>query len=86
MRLDGGLTIAGLLEALARLEEVGGNIRPTDIDCEPVDHAARLHDRSAGLPERGALAQAPLRLSVGGESEFAEGLSVAAGTLVLSER
>ena len=60
-----------LIEALTRLEQVRGQIRPADVDAKAFDQAATLEDSPTGFPERTPLTRAPLDRSLGRESEHA---------------
>ena len=60
-----------LIEALARLEQVRGQIRPADVDAKTFDQAATLDDSPTGFPERTPLTRARLGLSLSRETERA---------------
>jgi hypothetical protein len=60
-----------LIEALARLEQVRGQIGSAEVDAKTLDQAAALDDSPAGFPERTPLTRARLGLSLGRESERA---------------
>ena len=60
-----------LLETLTRLEQVRGQIRPTDVDAKAFDQAATLEVSPAEFPERTPLTRARLGFSLGRESERA---------------
>jgi len=56
MRSFGLGQILGLLEPIAHIEQVFGQIGPADVDAEAVDDATAFSNGAAGLPERAALA------------------------------
>jgi hypothetical protein len=60
-----------LVEAVARLEQVGRQIGPAYVDPEPLDQASARDDGAAGLPERASLLLARLGLALSDETKRA---------------
>jgi len=67
VRLLGLGQISGLLEPLARLQQVCRQIGPADVDAEAIDHARPCDDGSAGLPKSAQLVWARLDLTLSDE-------------------
>jgi hypothetical protein len=51
MRRLGRREISRLLEPLAHVEQVGGQIRTTNVDAEPLDQTTAFDGGTAGLPQ-----------------------------------
>ena len=71
MRRFGLAQVSRLVEALAHLEEVRGEIWAAGIDGESLDHAPAGDDCASLLPEAAQLAGASLATTVNGEPERA---------------
>jgi len=71
MRSLGFGQVPCLIETLACLEQVRGQIGPADVDAKTFDQATTLNDSTAGFPERTLLTRARLGLSLGRESKRA---------------
>src|SRR6266516_3512369 len=71
MRRLGLGEISGVLEPLARLEQVRGQIGPANVDAEALDEAIAFDGGAAGLPKRAPLARAQLGAILSDEAERA---------------
>src|SRR6266542_2827126 len=56
--------VSRLLESLTRLEQVGCQVGPADVDAEALDQARAFDDGAAGFPKRTALTRTRLRLTL----------------------
>jgi hypothetical protein len=81
MRRLGRREIPRLLEPLAHVEQVGGQIRTTNVDAEPFDQTTAFDDGTAGLPQGTPFTGARLGPSLCREVEYAGlGLDLAHGS------
>lgn len=71
MCLLGCFQISPPLQALARLDQVLGQTRPSEVDVESLQQADALQNCPAGLPEGASFTRTDLDSTLSGESERA---------------
>jgi hypothetical protein len=71
VRLLGLAQVSGLLQTLARLQQVRRQIGPADVDANAIDQATPFDDGSAGFPKRTRVTRTRLDLTLSAEAERA---------------